>query len=580
MIKQYRSNQQGMILILTIVVMAILFTLTSALWGYTAVQLKASKTAVSHSQAMQIAEAGIDKAIYQLNLNSSYNGETATSITGGEFTTDVTTIDSNNKQITATGYVPSAANPDDQVTIKLKVSLDLSTVAFNFGVQVGVGGLTMGNNSTVNGNVYSNGNISGSGDITGDATVAGGGSPTVDQQCTTNSGSFDFNSSAKSDVAQKFTPTSTDSLTKVSLYIKKTGGPSNATVRIMTDNSGVPSKTQVGGNGTISSGSVTGSYGWLDVTFATNPSLTSGTDYWLLIDSTGSATNYYSWATDSNDTCNSGTAKYSSNYNASTPSYTNINKDMNFKTYMGGVTTSLSGVSVGGNARANTLTGCSIGIGAYYATTNTCSGGVNHPGTADSPQQSMPISQAQIDAWKSVASSASTYTGNYTVSGTQTFGPKKIVGNLTITNGAKLYMTGPIWVTGNITVSNNGWLKVDTSLGATGTVAIADGNIDVSNNGVASGNNFAGSYALMISTNTGGSAISLGNNSAGAIYYAANGTVQVSNNAGAYQVTGYAISLSNNSTITYQSGLASSTFSNGPGGSWAKVDGTYIIIGN
>ncbi len=578
--KHFKQKQQGFVLILTIVLMAILLTTTSLLWGYTSMQLKASKTAVSHSQAMQIAEAGIDKAIYQLNLNSGYNGETATAITGGEYTTTVATIDSSNKQITATGYVPTAANPDDQVTIKLKVSIDLSTVAFNFGVQVGTGGLTMGNNSSIIGNVYSNGDISGSGDISGDATVAGGGSPTIDQQCTTNAGNFDFNTTSKNDVAQKFTPTTTDLLTKVSVYIKKSGSPSNATVRIMTDNSGVPSRTQVGGNGTISSGSVTGSYGWLDVTFASNPSLTANTAYWLLIDSSGSTTNYYSWATDSDDSCSNGTGKYTSNYNATTPSYTAINKDLNFKTYMGGVATSLSGVNVAGNARANTLTSCTIGIGAYYATTNTCSGGTNHPGTADSPQQSMPISQAQIDQWKSVASSASTYTGNYNVSGTETFGPKKIVGNLTITNGAKLYMTGPIWVTGTVTVSNNGWLKVDSTLGNTGTVMVADGDITISNNAIVSGNNFSGSYILVISTSSSTNAINLGNNSAGAIYYAANGTVQVSNNAGAYQVTGYAINLNNNATITYQSGLASSTFSNGPGGSWAKVDGTYIIIDN
>ncbi len=574
------SQQNGFILIIGIVVMAILFTVSTSLWGYTSMQIKSSRQAVTQSQAMQIAEAGIDKAIYELNQDSSFNGEAGVDVAGGEFTTSVSTIDSSNKQISSTGYVPDSTNPTDQITIKVKVSIDLDNIAFNFGVQVGAGGLTMGNNSSIIGNVYSNGNISGSGDISGDATVAGGGSPTLDQQCTTNSANFDFNTSAKSDVVQKFTPTVSGPLSRVSLYIKKTGSPSNATVRILSNSGSNPTKTQVGGNGTISSSNVTTSYGWLDVSFASNPSLNSGTNYWILIDSSGNASNYYSWATDSNDSCSNGTAKYSSNWNASSPTYTAISKDMNFKTYMGGVATSLSGVHVTGNARANTLTSCTIGVGAYYATTNTCSGGVSHSGTPDSPQQSMPISQAQIDEWKDVAVSGGVYSGNYTVSGTQTFGPRKIVGNLTVTNGAKLYMTGPLWVTGNITVSNNGWLKVDNSLGGTGTVALADGNIDVSNNGVASGNTYAGSYALMISTNTGGSAISLGNNSAGAIYYAANGTVQVSNNAGAYQVTGYAISLSNNSTITYQSGLADASFSNGPGGSWAKVDGSYIIIDN
>ena len=83
---------------------------------------------------------------------------------------------------------------------------------------------------------------------------------------------------------------------------------------------------------------------------------------------------------------------------------------------------------------------------------------------------------------------------------------------------------------------------------------------------------------LAIATNTSTNAMGISNNASGAIYYAANGTVQVANNAGGSQVTGYAISLSNNSTITYSSGLQSADFSNGPGGAWAIVPGTYILI--
>lgn len=582
-----QSTQQGQILILGIVIMAILVTVSTSLWGYTALQVKSSRQAVSQSQSLNLAEAGIDKAIYELNQDSSFNGEADVALGPGEFTTTVTSIDANNKQIVSTGYIPNSVNPVSQTTVKVKVSIDLSNVAFNFGVQVGEGGLTMGNNSTITGNVYSNGSISGSGDISGDATVAGGGSPALDQQCTTNGGNYDFNATAKRDVAQKFTPSMTTVLTKVSVYIKKTGSPSNITARIVTDNSGSPSTTQVGGSGTIASSSVTTNYGWIDVTFSTNPNLTSGTNYWLILDTSSSTSNYYSWATDSNDSCSTGTSKSTSTW--STPSWAAINKDMNFKTYMGGATTSLSGVSVGGDARAHSMTGCTVGGDAYYNTTNTCSvSGTTHSSEPDSPQQSMPISQSQIDEWKSVAESGGTHNGNYNLTNgqTATIGPLKISGNLTLDNNVTLYLTGPIWVDGDISVSNNSIIRIDQSLGANGVAIIADsttspstkGLVYVGNNADIVGNNFAGSYPLVLSTNTGNTAISLSNNTAGAIYYASSGRVLVSNNAGAYQLTGYGIDLSNNSTITYQSGLASVTFSNGPGGSWAKVDGTYIIV--
>lgn len=581
-----QHTQQGQILMLGIVIMAILFTMSTSLWGYTHLQVKASRQAVERSQALNLAEAGIDKAIAELNNDSSFNGE-AGSLGPGEYVTTVTTIDANNKQITSTGYTPSISNATAEVTVKMNVSIDLSSVAFNFGVQVGEGGLSMSNNSVVNGNVYSNGNISGSGDITGDATVAGGGNASVDQECAINSANYDFNATAKRDVAQRFTPTVTGALTKISVYLKKTGSPSNITVRIVSDNSGSPSTTGVGGTGTINSSNVTSSYGWIDATFSTNPSLVSGTSYWLLLDTSSSTSNYYSWAMDSNDGCSNGTSKSTSNW--SSPSWAALSRDMNFRTYMGGIVTSLTGVDVLGDARAPIMTGCNVSGDAYYNATNTCSvGGTTYSGTADSPQQAMPISQAQIDEWKSAAENGGTYNGNYTLTNgqTATIGPLRINGNLTLNNNVTLYLTGPIWVNGNITISNNSIIRIDASLGSAGVAIVADsltnpataGLVNIGNNADIVGNNNPGSYPLVLSTSTSNSAITLSNNTAGAIYYAANGTVQVANNAGAYQLTGYGISLSNNSTITYQSGLANVTFSNGPGGSWAKVDGSYIIL--
>lgn len=594
--KKIHSKQQGFVVILAIVVMAVLMTMSASVWGYTALQVKSSRQAVERSQVLHIAEAGIDKALHELNTNSSFSGENNISVGNGEYTTTVTTIDSNNKEIISTAYYPNEANAEQQVTVKTRVTIDLSTVAFNFGVQVGEGGLVMNNNAEVIGNVYSNGNISGwAATINGDATVAGAGSPTVDQECAISNGDFNMNVNANRDVAQRFTPSVSGNLSKIQVYLKKTGSPSNINVKILRDNgSGTnPIENQVGGNGTLSSSLVTNNYGWIDVTFSSPPSLSAGTNYWLLLDTSSSSSNYYSWATASNDSCSDGTGKHVSSWSqGNNPAYTAINKDLNFRTYMGGGTpTSISSITVTGDARAPVLTGwgCTIGGDAYYDTTNDCAtGGTSHPGTTDSPQQAMPISQAQINQWRSQAENGGVHNGDLNIWGgnTDTRGPLKIDGSLTLSNGAVLYVTGPLWVTGNINLSNNSEVRLAASLGNNSSVIMAGnpsnpsntGSITISNNAQFLGNGNPGSFPLVVSTKEGNGAINLSNNTAGAIYYASDGWINVANNAGASQLTGYGINMSNNSTITYNSGLADVSFSSGPGGSWAIVKGSYVII--
>ncbi len=100
---------------------------------------------------------------------------------------------------------------------------------------------------------------------------------------------------------KKFTPSVNGPLTKVSVYLKKTSTPSDITVRIVTNNANQPSTTQVGGNGTISSSTVTGSYGWADASFAVSPVLTSGSAYWIILDTSSSTTAYYTWGNDGNN---------------------------------------------------------------------------------------------------------------------------------------------------------------------------------------------------------------------------------------------------------------------------------------
>ncbi len=584
-----KGNQPGQILIFAMVFVAILLTLSVTLIGATTVHNKAESQTIASHQASQLAEAGIDKAIYELNRNPNYSGETDTSLGAGTITISITSIDPSNKRITSTGHISDSVNPVIEKTVKATASVDLSTVSFQFGVQVGVGGLIMENGSQVNGNIFSNGNIVGSGVISGDASVAAGTAAAADQQWTTTTAGFLFgNVSSKKDAAQSFVPSATTTLTlnKVSLYLKKVGLPGDLTLLLVKDDHNQPSKTVLA-SGAINASLLTGSDAFIDGTFITLPTLTSGEKYWIILSApTISSGNYFSWGIDSADAYASGTGKYSANWNTGNPIWNSAGGDLNFKIYLGGVPTSLTGVTVGGDARATILNNCTVGRNAYFqtaSTTCTVIGGKFSAVSAPAPQ-SMPISDAQITAWENTAQSGSLISNNYTINGTAKLGPAKIDGDLTV-NGT-LYLTGPVWVNGNINLSENSIVRVDASLGNYGTVLMADyrsnptvkGIVNSDNNVTIAGNGQAGSYPLILSTYSGGDAIvNLSNNVVGAIFYAASGGIDVRNNATANQLTGYSIHLKNNAAVNYASGLQNSLFSNGPGGSWVYKAGTFTI---
>lgn len=582
------GKQPGQIIIIAIVLMAIIFAISVALLGYTTINVKSSRQTYAENQAYYLADAGLNKAIYQLNQSSAYNGETDTQLGNGTFSVTVATIDSNTKRITATGYIPNSTNPTSSETLKASVSITTADISFNNGVQVGAGGLTMGNGSAINGNVFSNGSISGGGTIAGDVVVAEGTPALPDQSWSTQTSDYplgDVNSHQYD--AQSFVPSGSGKLNKISVYIKKVGAPGDITVRIMSDNSGVPSKTILS-NTTISAALITTSYGWIDATFSAQANLVAGTKYWIMLGTaSNSNSNYFLWGLDAGDGYASGTGMHSSNWNAGNPVWSSSNGDYDFQAYVGGVLTTLSGVTVQGNVHADGLSNCSITKDAYYLSLSSCTvGGVTFPGTAAPGPASMPISHAQITQWETVASGGGVLAGPYNINGTQTLGPVEINGDLTVTNGATLVLTGPVWVKGSITLSNNAIIKIDNSLGNAGTILMADnpsnesasGLVSVSNNVIISGNGNTNSFVLILSNSTSASALQISNNAAGAIFYAANGTAVLSNNAGGNQVTGYAVNMSNNSTVTYTTGLQSSLFSNGPGGSWAYVPGSYVVV--
>jgi hypothetical protein len=328
----------------------------------------------------------------------------------------------------------------------------------------------------------------------------------------------------------------------------------------------------------IPAASVGSTPSWIDAAFSSPANVTSGNKYWIVLDySTNSSTNNWTWRMDNTDSYTNNTGRTTSSYSSSSATWTNIGGDLAFQAWIGGVSTKIEGMTIGssssGTAQAN-----------QFISTNVH--GSNCPNQycviANPPQQPLPISDGVILDWKNEAAAGGTINGDYNLSGTSTasLGPTKIVGNLTLSNYAELTVTGTIWVTGNISFSNNTVTELDSDYGGNSGLIIADGTITISNDVTIDGSGTNDSYIMLLSDmdDTDSTAISVSNGSTAVIYYAGKSRIQFSNNAAAKEATAWGINMSNQATVTYESGLANAAFTSGPGGGWQVQSGTWREI--
>ncbi len=562
-------SQAGFAAILsTMIILTIVVIVVAGLSLVTLLEQKISTNSLRSAQAYYAAESGIEDTLYRLIKGKSYATPNNFAVASSSVALTISGT-SSQKTILAEGQASARWR-----NLQVVLNTGGQSTTFYYGVQVGAGGLIMDNNSRVTGSIYSNSSIQGNNGatITGDAWVANT-ALTANQQSLTTDSDFIFGQANPNiDPAQSFTPSTSGNLVKVSLYLKKAGSPTNKTVRLLTDDSGQPSKTLVGSGtyGTLTASQVTASYGWQEITLNTPATLTSGTKYWILIDSSLDSDNYFIWGQDSSDSYGGGTGKVSQNWSAGQPTWNSASGDMAFKVWFGSANTFLDNVAVGANAHANTITNSTVTGDAYYQTIqSTTVGGTAHPGSADPAQESLPISQAVVDDWKAQAEAGGIIYGDYTVDAkaAATLGPKKITGNLIVSNQGDLTITGTLYVVGNVNIFNEAKVRLSSGYGANSGVVLNDGQIMVSN-GCTFFSPSAGSYLLFITTKS-GPAISINNNSDTAIFYAANGSIDISNNVTLKELTGYQIHLNNGAQVIYESGLASILFSSGVSGSWS-----------
>lgn len=423
-------------------------------------------------------------------------------------------------------------------------------------------------------------------------------------------------------LAQSFVAGFNDSIYSIDLKIAKHNNPSSTvTLYIYSDSGGNPG-TNLSGSGQVLSASVpadspagwegtstpgTGT-GWTNQIFNPSTVLLNGTTYWLVMKvSSSNSAKYWTVVRSQDDTTYpSGTAKVG---NALT-SLTALSYDMAFRIRVGGIFSTLSIPTVGGNAyshiiNASSHSGDTVVTGhAFYqavddveanAGAEECKltpGTYCHPSSVDQPPQNFPISESQITQMESQAAAGGTITCSptCTILDGSSIGPKKYVGNLLIDNHATVTLTGTVWVQGNITMDNGATLKLTAGYGTNSGEIIADdptnptteGTILLRNDGNLQGNGTSGTYVMAISMNSDPSfttpAIDVSNNLTNGVLYAPNGLVNISNNAKLSEVTAMKIHLAENTEITYSTGLASIIFSSGPGGSWKYQKGTYQIL--
>lgn len=197
--------------------------------------------------------------------------------------------------------------------------------------------------------------------------------------------------------------------------------------------------------------------------------------------------------------------------------------------------------------------------------------------------QDLPIPQEQIDNWKNKALAGGVLAGDYTLDGSETasLGPIKITGDMLIDNNSTLNLTGLVYVVGNITIRNGSTVSLDSNFGSISGIVISDGKIVMRSNANLQGSGQEGSFLMFLSTNNSldgtNPAIDVGNNAQGAIFYASQGLIHLSNNILIREATGYQLALDNNAVISYESGLENVNFTSGPGGSrqfknWREIE--------
>ena len=563
---------------LLIVVIFLLFISTVIISGFTLPLIREynrAKNIIVSTGAFYLAEGGNEDAYFR--LRNDLQVPASWTIILNDATTTVTVVTNGD-----TREITSVAEKDFYVRkVETIVSTTETDAEFYYGAQIGKGGVSMGENSQITGSIIANGTVQGdlANIITGDVIVSSSISEDVAaQSIACNQDQRVGKEGSRIDFAQSFISSETKKLSKISLYIKKVGSPTDKTIHIVSDNAGVPDTVSLS-DGVLDKSLIGVGYAWVDVFFPTPADLIAGQTYWIVLDATKNSNKYWVWCRDSSGGYSDGVVKYSKDWDDDP--WVDVVGDMTFKTYLGEGFSEINKVHVQGTAKANTITNSTVDGDAYYQTlVSTTVVGTSYPGSPDPSFVPLPLSDENIASWKADAEAGGTIVGDYLAT-TTVAGPIKIDGNFSIVGGDIFTVSGVVYITGNIEPGNNATIRCDPLFGEQSCIIVTDGYIDISNNVIFSGSGDPKSYLMILSTVEnclGGvqtpscgpenSAVYIKNNATGAIFYASDSLVHISNGVDVTSIVGYKFRLDNVATVTYENDISDLTFSSGVGGGW------------
>jgi Tfp pilus assembly protein PilX len=149
------QNQKGIAAIyITLLVLTVVFTIAISISILTYNEQKITRNIVKSSQAYFASEAGIEDIL--LRVLNTMNWSSSYTLNVGGNTADIVVSDiiGGIRTITSTG---DASDRTRKVQAIYRISTD--EISFYYGAQVGEGGMIMGNNARIKGNIYSNGSV-------------------------------------------------------------------------------------------------------------------------------------------------------------------------------------------------------------------------------------------------------------------------------------------------------------------------------------------------------------------------------------------------------------------------------------
>jgi hypothetical protein len=194
-----------------------------------------------------------------------------------------------------------------------------------------------------------------------------------------------------------------------------------------------------------------------------------------------------------------------------------------------------------------------------------------------------PVSDDDINKWKTQASSGQIINGGVSLSNkaTTTIGALKIVGDLTIKNsGGIMTLNGPLYVTGNLTIEVGAGLVLPASYATKSETAVVGGTIKIRSGASVAGSGTNGSNILLTTLSTAGCAdynctatspaIEVSqSSSADTILIAPHGAIYLSQGSNTKGVLANYLYMSNSAGISYDPSLNSTNFNSSTSTFWS-----------